>query len=534
MAILEITSERNDENKVEMTVTIPADEVQKHINAAYKEAGRARIRGFRQGKAPRRVLENYYGGKEYFQAQATDALVKETCLLAIDAEGYVPLDKPEVAELELAVEGNEYTYSMSFEVRPALELSSYEPIQIELPSEEPTPEEIEEQIDTMLGYYVDFENVTDRPVQQGDFLTLEMEVTRDDARLEALSGDSIPHEIGSGSMPTSFDEQMLGAAIGETREFDFAASSEEVGQANAGESSHAVVTVKEIKAEIKPDLTDAWVKEQLEFDSVDEFKTRISDSIRARKQRELASLKERLISEELASRLQGEPTDMLITQTEQELYRDFFTSLQRNNQTFDGFLANAGTTPDVFRKDIREQATELTAQTLALDALARHLGLEITDDEIHKEFESSGAEDPEELYQQWKDNGRLSEIREGLLRVKAANYLNENAEVFEPGTKPAAKEQKATAKEKEDADKDAREAQSATGESNEEEAAKEVETASDEAESAPSEIAPTPDEVNLASDEAESAPSETAPTLDETTPTLDEAASASDGEESNS
>jgi trigger factor len=442
MAILEITSERNDENKIELTVTIPIDTVKKHIDAAYKEAGRVRIKGFRPGKAPRRVLENYYGGKEYFQAQATDSLVKETLPRAIDTEGYVPLDKPDVAELELVTEGNEYSYSMSFTVRPVLELSSYEPVQIELPSEEPTPEEIEEQVDTMLSYYADFKSVTDRPVQQDDFLTLEMEVTRDGARVEALSSSDTPHKMGASGMPASFDEKLLGATIGETLEFDFDFdfSPEEASQTEASELSHVVVTVKDIKAEVKPDLTDAWVKEQLEFDSVEEFKTRIADSIRFQKRQELAAFKERLITEELALRLQGEPTDMLITQTEQELYRDFFASLQQNNQTFDGFLASAQLTPEEFRKDIKQQATEVTAQTLALDALARQLGLEITDEEIREEFNSSGAEDPETLYQQWEENGRLSEIREGLLRMKAARHLNENAEIFEPGTKPAAKE----------------------------------------------------------------------------------------------
>jgi trigger factor len=448
MKALEITSERNDENKIELTVTISADEVQKHIDAAYREAGKVRIRGFRPGKAPRRVLENYYGGKEYFQAQATDALVKETFPRAIDGEGHIPLDKPEIAELDLVKEHDDYTYSMSFTVRPVFELSSYEPIQIELPSEEPTPEEIEKQVDTMLDYYVDFEEITDRPAQQGDFLTLEMEVTGDDTHVEALSGDSIPYEMGSGSMPASFDEQLLGSAIDETREFDFDFSSEEADRIGMGESgsAHCVVTVKGIRASVKPDLTDAWVREKIEFDSVEEFRARVADSIRQQKQTELASLKERLIFEELISRLQGEPTDMLVTQAEQGIYRDFFTSLQRNNQTFDGFLASAEITPEVFREDIRRQAVELTAQTLALDAFARHLGLEATDEEIRAEFNSSGTEDPEALYQQWANDGRLSEVREGLLRVKVARSLDEGAEIFEPGKKPVAKKQKSAAK----------------------------------------------------------------------------------------
>ncbi|MDR3036972.1 MAG: hypothetical protein LBU31_00970, partial [Coriobacteriales bacterium] len=143
-----------------------------------------------------------------------------------------------------------------------------------------------------------------------------------------------------------------------------------------------------------------------------------------------------LVSEELAARLLGEPTDVLVTQTEQGIYRDFFTSLQRSNQSFDAFLASKNTTPEAFREDVKRQAAQVTAQALALDALALHLALEITDEEIRAEFEASGAEDPDALFLQWKGNGRLSEVREGLLRMKAARHLNETAEVFEPGKKP--------------------------------------------------------------------------------------------------
>jgi trigger factor len=451
MVALETTSKRNDEDKIELTVTISADEVQRHLNAAYREAGKVRIPGFRPGKAPRRVLENHYGGKEYFQAQATDELLKESLSLAIDAEGYVPLDKPELAELDLVEEGADYCYSTTFVVRPILELSSYEPVQIELPSDEPTPEEIESEIEVMLDYYIDFEKITDRPVVEGDFLALDMETTSGGERIEGISGEDIPYQMGTGSMPPAFEEHLIGMTIGETREFNIPLSAEErdlpdgselteltelTKPAKPIELARVVATVKEISAKTKPELTDAWVKEKIEFDSVAEFRNRIADSIRARKQSELTSLRERLTSDELASRLRGEPSNLLITQTEQGIYRDFFATLQQNNQTLDGFLASADITPDAFRADIKKQATEVAAQALALDALARHLAFEVTEDEIREEFASSGAENPDELYRQWKENGRISEIREGMLRVKAARHLKESAEVFEPGEKP--------------------------------------------------------------------------------------------------
>ncbi|MDR1015833.1 MAG: trigger factor [Coriobacteriales bacterium] len=437
MTALETISKRNDEDKIELTVTISADEVQRYLNAAYREAGKVRIPGFRPGKAPRRVLENHYGGTQYFQVQATEELVEDRLPMAIDAEGYVPLDKPDVAKLELVEEGSDYCFSTTFTVRPLLELASYGPVQIELPSEEPTTAEIEQQIDAMLEYYVDFVEVTDRPVRDGDFLTLDMEWVGGDGRIEDLSGEGVPYQMGSGGMPVSFEGHLGGMKADETREFDIDLSPE--GAASAGGApAHVTVTVKQIRTKVRPELTDAWVKETLEFDSVDEFKERIAEPLREQKRSEVASLRERLMFEELVARLQGGPPEALVTQTEQGIYRNFFTSLQQSGQTLDSFLARTDTTPEAFRSDIKDRAVELASQELALDALARHLAFEVTDEELREEFALSGADDPDALYRQWKDNGRLSEIREGLLRTKAAQHLDESAEVHEPGSKPAA------------------------------------------------------------------------------------------------
>ena len=441
---METTSTRNEENKIALTVTFAAEEVQKHIDAAYKQAAKVRIPGFRPGKAPRKVLENHYGGKEYFQAEATDDLMRQSLPLAIDSQGYVPLNKPEIGDLDLVEEGKEYSYTATFTVLPVLDLSSYDPVQIELPDEEPTTDEIDQQVDVMLDYYIDFSDVTDRAVEAGDFLMLETEMTSDGERIESMSGDSIPHNLGSGNMPKDFDNQLLGMEIGQTKEFDLSFAGGEGNLVDEDKQAHAVVTVKGIQSRQKPELTDEFVKEWLEFDSVDEFRTRIADSLRARKKSELASLKERLISAELAERLNGEPSDLLITETEQGIYRDFFNTLQRSNQTLDTFLSNANISPEDFRDDIHRQATEVAAEALAFDAFARHLALEVTEDELREEFKLSGAEDPEALFAQWESNGRLSEVREGILRTKAARAVAEAAEVFEPGKKPAAK--KAAAK----------------------------------------------------------------------------------------
>jgi FKBP-type peptidyl-prolyl cis-trans isomerase (trigger factor) len=337
------SNKRDEENKVAVTVTLTADEVQKEIDAAYKAAGKNRIPGFRAGKAPRKILENHFGGKEYFRAEATDELVKTFSPLATDELNIVALSRPEFEEVELAEEGSDYTYSFVIEVTPEFELSSYDPVQIELPSAEPTEEELQTQIDLMLQYYV----------------------TADEEGNEQL-----------------------------------------------------------------PELTDAWVKETLEFESVDEFKERLAESIRDQKGQDLPSLREYLSSQEIAKRLVGEVPESMVRQTEQDNYRDLFQMLQAQHLTLDSYIQSRGLTSETLRDSMHQQAHDSAAIALALDALGRHLKLVGSDEEIREEFAKSGADKPDELYENWRNNGRLSEVRQGLVRMKAAQHIADTVEIF--------------------------------------------------------------------------------------------------------
>jgi FKBP-type peptidyl-prolyl cis-trans isomerase (trigger factor) len=361
---LETTSEQLEVGKARISVTVAAVDADRRLASAYRQAAKNRIPGFRPGKAPRQVLNNHFGGKDYFLAQATEELVREYTPLAVDAEGLIALGRPEFDEFTMVQEGADFSYAFQLEVIPQLELSSYDPIQIELPSADPTEEEIKEQLTSLLEYYV---------------------------------------------------------------------SEDEDGQP------------------VLPELTDAWVKETLEFENVEELRNRLTDSLRERKQEGLPALREFLSSQEIARRLVGDVPEAMVRQTEQDNYKDLFQSLQNQRLTLDAYLQANQLTPEAFRDSMHAQAHQSAAIALALDALARHLKLSVSDDELKEEFEGSGAQNSEALLQRWQSSGRLSEIRQGILRMKAARHVQDTAEIQAPGTlsdAPSSPEKKTTTKKK--------------------------------------------------------------------------------------
>ncbi len=114
--------------------------------------------------------------------------------------------------------------------------------------------------------------------------------------------------------------------------------------------------------------------------------------------------------------------------------------------TFDAYLASQNITSDQFKADLKAQAADHVREQLALEAWARHAGMEATDEDVAAEFAQTGVEDPEALMNEWREAGRLHLIRTGILRQKAIEDLMENAKVTEKDFAAEAAAEKKAAK----------------------------------------------------------------------------------------
>ena len=130
---------------------------------------------------------------------------------------------------------------------------------------------------------------------------------------------------------------------------------------------------------------------------------------------------------ELSHRIKDEIPEAYLDFTRENILRDFFNSLQEQGTTFDQFLSSRGITSEQFREDLEQQSREEAEECLALDALFKHLGMEITEEDIEKEF--SVTSNPEATRKAWEDAGRMSIIREAIKRQRATKWLVDNAVV---------------------------------------------------------------------------------------------------------
>ena len=268
--------------KLTATVTVEAADVDAAIKKAYKDAAKKyRFPGFRPGKAPRPVVDSMLGA-EATLAQATNDIIGGNEAAVLNELDIVPVKEGDYKDIEIAKDHEDYTYTVEFSLRPACELSSYEPVEIEMPPAEVTEAEIDQQVDMLMGYHATFEDVEDRAVEADDYVTADLE---DVKGAEQFAGEGRLLAMGNDTLPKEFDEALLGAKIGDEKEISWKPGEDE-------DECTVKVTVKGIKVRKTPELTDEFAKENFGFDDIAAMRDAIKLELEQDKTAKLPGLKE--------------------------------------------------------------------------------------------------------------------------------------------------------------------------------------------------------------------------------------------------
>ena len=431
------TSIREEDGKTQVAIELTEQEVKKHIDSFFKDLAKNRIPGFRPGKAPRKVLERNFGGHEAIYAEITSDMVNEVLPLALDSKDVIFIDDPKLVDekIESVEDGKPYTFEVYGEVAPKLTLTSVEPVEIEMPPATATDEEVEAQLESLRDYYYEFEEV-DRAAEEGVYVMMSIDAKADGVAVDALNSPSRLVELGSDALHKELTDQVLGMKKDETKEFDFEVAEDDEQLADfKGKTIHAEVTVSKVQTKELPTLDEEFAK-RIGFDTLEQTREEIANQINSQRERQLPELKERRCVEALAKRIEGEIPESYINYSRDEVLREFFNNLQSAGITFDQFLAQRGISADEFHADLDDEAKENAEQSLALDALFEARGMELTDADIDEQFQV--VDDPAAARKSWEESGRMSLLREGIRRSKAAQWLIDNAIVTEEAAKEGA------------------------------------------------------------------------------------------------
>jgi len=425
-----VTAERTEADKVVAQITVAAADVDKAIDKTYKDiAYRYNFQGFRRGRTPRPVIDGIIG-KEAVLAQATNDLLNDLQPQVLDELDLVPMDQPSFGDdPALLVQGTDYQVEMTVDVMPECELDDYDAPAINMPPEEATEAEIDQQIEQLLSYQTTFEDDdTDRPCEEGDVVACDIADKEGAAHLAGKNRTLSLNPMGAG-VPEELVQGIVGMKAGETKEISWTHSHTHEDEVH--EHTFTVeVTLNSIKKAVTPELTDELAKNSFGFDTIAELRDAVKEEIEEDKVRSLPRLKEDRAVEALGERLQLEEVpEPFLNQVMNELANEFLQQLQRQGMSLDMYLGARGMKTEDFMGDLRRQAMDRARQSVALDALAKKLGLVATSDDVRAEVEKAGVEDVDGMVEQLTTEGRLPSIREAIRRSKAVDWLVEHAPV---------------------------------------------------------------------------------------------------------
>ncbi|MBP3866454.1 MAG: FKBP-type peptidyl-prolyl cis-trans isomerase, partial [Eggerthellaceae bacterium] len=260
---METKVEALEGNRVKITVTVEGATVADRMKKKYKEvANQYNIPGFRRGKAPRPVIDSALG-KDYVRALVTDDLINETLPYAVDESGIFPVGQVELnQEADLVADKADYTYDFEVEVKPTLELTSYDAVEIEMPAEGVDDAQIDEEIDALREHYVE---IVDAPantkVKEDKYVDMKVSATDDNGNdLPSLAEESVEYGIGSGVYPAEFDEQIMGMKKGESKQFTIDTPAEATAATASVMGKTSTITfdveILQVKKKKLPELTD--------------------------------------------------------------------------------------------------------------------------------------------------------------------------------------------------------------------------------------------------------------------------------------
>lgn len=401
-------------------VTIAAADVDAAIAKTYKDiAHKYQFQGFRRGHVPRPIIDGIIG-KQAVLGQATNDVLNDIEPMILNELDIVPIGRIEYpAEPELLAAGTDYVVECHMDVRPDAGLTSYDAPSITMPPAEATDAEIDLQLDQLLAYQTTYEDAKlKRGVKAGDIVSVNIENVENGER---FAGQNRMINLDGAALPEAMSEALTGMKAGETKDVEWA---------DGDTTVKLTVTLNSIMKAVKPELDDELAKKSFGFDTVAELRDAVKGEIEADKARTLPGLKEDRLVEAVGKQLDLEEIpENYQNQIFQELASEFLNTLQRQGLTLDTYLGARGIDMGSFLEDLRTQAADRARQSLALDALAKHLGLTVDADEVRAEFEKANVGDVDAAIAEWTGDGRIPAIRESIKRTKALAWLVENAVV---------------------------------------------------------------------------------------------------------
>ncbi len=372
-------------NKYELEIEVSAEAFEEALQKAYlKNKASINVEGFRPGKAPRSVIEKVYGPAVFFE-EAVNAIYAPTVEEAVKEAELELVCAPDVEVTDVSKEDG-VKFKAICTTKPVVSISDYKGIEVTKTVNAVTEEMVEHEIGHMLERNSRTVNVDDRAAENGDDVIIDFEGFKDGVAFEGGKAEKFNLTLGSGQFIPGFEDQVVGHNIGD--EFDVNVTFPE--EYHAAELAGAPVVFKiklhEIKKTELPELDDEFVKDTSDFETVDELKADIKKHLEEDAEKKADNEVEGAILDAVIAKLEGEIPEVMFENRVNEMVNELGQRLAQQGMNLDMYMQFTGMTIESVKETYKEQAEKQVKLRLALEKIAELENVEVTDEDIEKEF----------------------------------------------------------------------------------------------------------------------------------------------------
>ncbi len=426
--------ENLEKNMIKMTIEVEAAEFDKALNKVYQQnKAKYSIPGFRKGKAPRKMIESMYGKGVFYEDAANEVIPGAYEKALEEYEGKEIVSRPEVDVIQIG-EGENFIFTAEAAVKPDVTLGQYKGVEVDKVEAEVTDAEVDAEIEKERETNSREIDVDDRPVQDGDEVILDFEGFKDGVAFEGGKGEDYPLTIGSGSFIPGFEEQLIGAEIGQEMEVNVTFPEDYQAEDLAGAAAVFKCTVKQIKVKELPDLDDEFASEVSEFDTMEEYREDVKKQLLEKKETEVKRAKENAVVDAVVANAEMEIPAPMLEYQQRQMIEEFAQRIQSQGLSFEQYLQFTNSTMSNMMDQVKPQAEQRIKSSLVLEAVAAAEQIEVTDEEYKEELERMSKEYGMEVdaIETALGEGGLKQVKEDLAINKAVQFLVENAVEVEP------------------------------------------------------------------------------------------------------
>ena len=422
--------ENIEKNVVQLEIEVEAAKFEVGMQKSFaKNASKFNVPGFRKGKAPRNIVERYYGEQALYD-DAINIVCSEAYDLAIDENNIHPVDRPEIDILQIGSNQN-LIFTAKVTVKPEVELGAYMGIEAKKAEAVVTDEDVEKELQKIVEKNSRLVSITDRPVQDGDTAIIDFEGFIDDVPFEGGKGTDYTLVIGSGTFIPGFEEQLIGKNVGEDVDVNVSFPEDYGKDELSGKPALFKVAIKEIKFKELPTVDDEFVKDISEFDTLDEYKTDLRNKLEETAKHKAQHEDENNVIKQITENATVDIPEVMVQKQIDAMVKDFDMRLRYQGLELGKYLEIMGMDYEGFRGQFAQRAEDEVKVQLVVEKICQVEDVQASDEDADAEIQKMAEaykQSAEELKKTLRPDD-MDYIKKDIAFRKTIKLLVDNAKL---------------------------------------------------------------------------------------------------------